>query len=37
MKVIGEIVGYVMKGGNLAPRKDEDKIKSINKVDYFFN
>jgi hypothetical protein len=31
MKVIGKIDDYVVKGINLAPRKDEDKIISINK------
>lgn len=31
MKVVGKIDDYVVKGINLAPRKDEDKIISINK------
>jgi hypothetical protein len=31
MKVIGKIDDYVVNGINLAPRKDEDKIISINK------
>ena len=31
MKVIGKIDNYIVKGINLAPRKDEDNIISINK------
>jgi hypothetical protein len=31
MKVIGIIDNYIVKGINLAPRKEEDKIISINK------
>ena len=31
MKVIGKIDDYIIKNLNLAPRKDEDKIISINK------
>lgn len=31
MKVIGKIDNYIVRGINLAPRKDEDKIISINK------
>lgn len=32
LKVIGKIDDYIIKEHNLAPRKDEDKIISINKV-----